>query len=1011
MRNRMGDGLGRGLWCGLSRWLVALCLSAGCLGAAAATVTSTYTQRAGADWSVQFDIRNDSLPSIAHFTIYFDQGSYTNLVLTGTAPDWDSLLVPPDAGVPADGFLDALALDAADALAPGAAVGGFSVQFSYLGAGAPGALAFDIVDADFNVVESGRTQPVYINQVSEPGALALLGLAASVALMITAWARRRPRLPTAWRTGAAGLLCAGLAACGGSDNPDTTANTTANTAADHTAERQRAQAVGSVSPGPASAVRVDAITLVAQRRISRTVFEYDYQLTLHNGGGRMAGVALQLQTVGAGTSIVDGAVAAGLLAAGGTSTPADRITLRHDRLLPFNTGAFAWLVSAAGGVTGTAAVGAALAQANVQVTDINGANVCAEARVVTSSTGTFDCTVLPGRNAPFLVVVTEPFQAYPPMVSVVATTPAAGSMLVANATPLTTAIVGQLAPSGNALDVVANPALINLAALAATTANVLTQIAPALAAVGAPQGYDPFSTSLVAATPTQAGNTADMVIELLRFSIVNGIRTISTVDNPGGAVPLAGPATVNPPVIGSPSAAVFALTQTMPAFTEALRQCLALTVAGRVLAVNNTLPANAGGAMVTQMAPACMRSVRADYRHAGYVWGQRSYGLLTDARMVGAQIALPELMLFVDDTTAADRDVAVLNFRYTDNAGNSGNFIEVARKLPGSATATWPSDWWLQGNLDPVDAGIRAATRQREQLAPGAGLAGPFANAASSRYEAGVEVFVNRLGPGSAGLRAARVRGPGLPPAGLVLTLTHPSIISPDQTWMAIQNKAGRTDPADAAPVLSNNNIFILHRTVGLTGANATTTRPNPNAGNAANTFVGWAHPLDYGAAVGTPTEAYIDFASLRAHNVYTFELFYNGESAPRHVFNKTMLSAITPATFAHNLQWLSPDAATRQYLDPSHALALAQTTMSLSWAANPFAETVISGGVYAGGGGQQVNDSIVPVLRGATRATAEAPPGFAFPALTSDASSARTIQLRYRMLDGSYKDSLLQYN
>jgi hypothetical protein len=84
---------------------------------------------------------------------------------------------------------------------------------------------------------------------------------------------------------------------------------------------------------------------------------------------------------------------------------------------------------------------------------------------------------------------------------------------------------------------------------------------------------------------------------------------------------------------------------------------------------------------------------------------------------------------------------------------------------------------------------------------------------------------------------------------------------------------------------------------------------------------------------------------------------------------------------------------------------------MSLAWTTNPFAETAASAGVYTYNGSQVVNDAIISVSRGATSAQAVAPAGAPFPALTSTGTSGRSIQLRYRMLDGSYKDSFTRYN
>jgi hypothetical protein len=793
-----------------------------------------------------------------------------------------------------------------------------------------------------------------------------------------------------------------LAACGGGGG----GSPTLSAAKPEPSKRPLAvSSPAAVVPG----VQVDALELRAQRRISRTVFEYDYRVTLRNTGPLVMGVVARIGSTGPGTSVVDGVVDAGTLGAGATLTPADLVTVRHDRLMPFAPEQIGWQFSAAGGMVGTAAVGAALANANVSVTDLAGSPVCAEARVVTTGTGDFECTVLAGRTAPFVVVVTEPFGAYPPMVSIVPVAPAAGSTLVANATPLTTAIVGQLSPSGNALDVVGDPALIDLAALSRITANVMTQIAPVLSALNAAPAYDPFTTPIVAATPTRAGNTADLVVELLRFTVVNGVPQISVLGSPGFTVPLADANTVDPPVLPAVSSAALELAGSLNLFSQAYKSCFDLPVASRVLAVDTSIPAAQGGRLVTQMAPQCQQLAHPTYLSNGYVWGQRMVNLLQAGSMVGARFNLPEVMLVLDDTSLADNDRAVLNIRYVDANGVAGNLIEVVQKLPGTATATRPTDWWIYGNRDPVDSAVRSYVRRSEQRAPNPGVA-PFANASNSRFESGIEVFINKDGPGSTDLRAARVRGPGLPPPGLVYTRPDPALIS-DGNWLTIKNKTGLTDPASAG--FSNvSNIFMLHRTVGLTGVESITTRPNPNAGiGNSSQFVDWAHPLDYGAAVGTPTLAYIDFAALKAHNVYTIELFYVGETAPRHVINKRMLTPVTPATFAGNLEWLTLTESTVDLLRPAHPLAAPQSTVSLSWIANPFAETAASAGFYTFGAGQSISDAIIGVPSGATSATGFAPPGFQFPALTTDGSSSRTIQLRYRMLDGSYKDSIVRFN
>lgn len=130
-------------------------------------------------WQYDFSVTNDSLSGdLGEFAVFFDVGLYSNLQLIASPAGWDSLVVQPDPALPDAGFFDALALGAG--LAPGASLGGFSVSFVFAGAGAPGAQAFSIYDADFAVIDSGRTQANATGTVPEPGSLLLLALALAV---------------------------------------------------------------------------------------------------------------------------------------------------------------------------------------------------------------------------------------------------------------------------------------------------------------------------------------------------------------------------------------------------------------------------------------------------------------------------------------------------------------------------------------------------------------------------------------------------------------------------------------------------------------------------------------------------------------------------------------------------------------------------------------------------------------------------------------------------------------
>lgn len=155
--------------------------------AQATIVDYALTDLGGSQWQYHYTVHNDTLGTgIDEFSIYFDTGLYENLTVVSAAADWDPIVIEPDAFFGSPGLYDALALVAP--LAPGATLGGFSVQFAYLGGGTPGSQYFEIVDPnDFTVLDSGYT--VAVAAVPLPPALYLFGSACAAIMGFAA--RRR----------------------------------------------------------------------------------------------------------------------------------------------------------------------------------------------------------------------------------------------------------------------------------------------------------------------------------------------------------------------------------------------------------------------------------------------------------------------------------------------------------------------------------------------------------------------------------------------------------------------------------------------------------------------------------------------------------------------------------------------------------------------------------------------------------------------------------------------------
>lgn len=667
---------------------------------------------------------------------------------------------------------------------------------------------------------------------------------------------------------------------------------------------------------------------------------------------------------------------------------------------------------------GTAATGAALMGASVAIANSSGNSPCLETSIITSATGGYTCTLRNGEKAPFFITVSDPIGEALLLVSVASETPAAGATLIVNATPLTTAIVAQL-NNGDALGVINSKDLYSAAAFAAIKANVKDQLKPLSDDIGATD-FDPFTSAITAANADQSGNTADRVLDVLKFVVDdNGKPALSTISD-ASPVTLASNERSNALRAIQPGAADLSMAAHVTA--KLFKACFSLPTSRRVIAADSTIAPALGGPQVTSLAPEC-RDIATNgtnangapaFKHNGYTSGQFFYEVLTSDAMTGAVFSAPEIMAFYAADASNPLDRAALNIRYVDTAGNPGNIITFATKFSGSSTERHPSNWWLTGNGQDVDISIKTLIRRHENFGPNTSN-----SVWSNLYRSGMSIFTNSNGPNSGLYDSALLTGPGLPDSGLWWFRKNGanSFVLADQRTL---NPLPYGSLTDSCSFCYN---FWMARTKGLTGVDAATRFDNPIKINFAqgsgiprigynNSNSGLIPTNNY-----PPENSYNGPTGTRPvkGSLYTFSLYLttNGVPALYKTITKSLLVDLVDPIYGTNLKWNTPGAKTMAALDPSSPTT---TTIPVDWVQNSAAEQINSVTISL----IDLNDAnIAPVTWGATSVVALAPNGNFFTGISGPvelrkgftANGYREIYLAHRMLDGTSKQSVFSYS
>jgi subtilisin family serine protease len=133
-----------------------------------------------------------------------------------------------------------------------------------------------------------------------------------------------------------GSLVLLIAACGGgAEEPESSARRLGASALE-----SPTSGIGELAPDVAP--EVTGLTKVSERRISRTVFEYEFQVNVRAKAIDLYELTLRLDSAGPGTTVVRGDVKVGSLRRLQTAKGSETVIIRHDRLYPFSASALRW---------------------------------------------------------------------------------------------------------------------------------------------------------------------------------------------------------------------------------------------------------------------------------------------------------------------------------------------------------------------------------------------------------------------------------------------------------------------------------------------------------------------------------------------------------------------------------------------------------------------------------------------------------------------------------------------
>ncbi len=584
-------------------------------------------------------------------------------------------------------------------------------------------------------------------------------------------------------------------------------------------------------------------------------------------------------------------------------------------------------------LSGVAAYGAPMQGASITLTDANGQSRTTN----TSADGSYTLDVT-GLTAPFLLKASgaagDSVKEYAALVT---SAPTEGKTVVANVTPLTHALVTMVSSDGASPHEFTDSSklkTLDASKLSAALVNLQAALKNVLVETGLSEKFDPLTVRFKA----DRTNAEDTLLDTIKVSVSDQGVTLHnarvSVNDTGSAntdaatVTIKGTSNTLRPL---PRSTVQAEDlKGLDTFVAQANACLALAPSDRVSKGPGAAASAFANTYTFQGACAEVTSFDKDsYKTNGYpltqIWGPR----LLNQIPANSKLLPPEFLLF--ESTRNQQTKALVKLSSTSPTGGR-TFVEHAVKTDAG--------WKIVGNQLNYDAGVSALFYRHKDLST-YGRSIPLS--ASNDPDAGknigkLDVFSSTLsfafnptGPNGHDVFAVRIKGPGLPPNGIVLARS--STCGTDKFLAFYSNNGELPDANSKLQTRSTSKTWVLDASTF------------DNAYEGSDFYKQWR-----GSRINISEEP-VRMNEIPEFATYSWEVFTlsGGSTVAAAKFTTRNVTRPLAASEGQKLPWAVLNQDALDYLDPTHlSKSDSLSSASFGWTL-PTASTpeVTSAGIY----------------------------------------------------------------